>query len=119
EARRFAFRLTVRQTQGAGNRGVQGGLEDWLPSRLSSPAHHAQGGGSDLLLQIDSASAYRNQGPSAASIPASGIARPDIFFTTKVPVREFPLGYDNTHKLVDTALSETGLDYPDLVLIHS
>ncbi|KAJ6439849.1 cytochrome oxidase c assembly domain-containing protein [Purpureocillium lavendulum] len=68
---------------------------------------------------IDSASAYRNQGPSAASIPASGIPRSDIFFTTKVPVREYPLGYDNAHKLVDIALSETGLDYLDLVLIHS
>lgn len=34
-------------------------------------------------------------------------------------MRELPLGYDNTHKLVDTALAETGLGYLDLMLIHS
>ena len=69
--------------------------------------------------QIDSASAYRNQGPSAAAVAASGVPRGDVFFTTKVPVRELPLGYQNTHKLVDAALAEAGLGYLDLVLIHS
>ncbi|RDA95528.1 hypothetical protein CP533_5434 [Ophiocordyceps camponoti-saundersi (nom. inval.)] len=68
---------------------------------------------------IDSASAYRNQGPCGAAIAASGLARGDVFFTTKVPVREQPLGYESTLKLVDTALSETQLGYLDLVLIHS
>ncbi|KJZ76863.1 hypothetical protein HIM_03740 [Hirsutella minnesotensis 3608] len=68
---------------------------------------------------IDSASAYRNQGPSSASVAASGVPRSDVFFTTKVPMREYPLGYDNTLKLVDKALDETGLGYLDLVLIHS
>ncbi|OAQ73525.1 aldehyde reductase [Pochonia chlamydosporia 170] len=68
---------------------------------------------------IDSASAYRNQGPSAASIPASGIPRSEVFFTTKVPMSGKPLSYDNTHALVNTALQDTNLDYLDLVLIHS
>ncbi|KID92677.1 Aldo/keto reductase [Metarhizium guizhouense ARSEF 977] len=68
---------------------------------------------------IDSASAYRNQGPSAKAIAASDIPRSEVFFTTKVPMSGKPLSYDNTHALVDTALRDTGLDYLDLVLIHS
>lgn len=71
------------------------------------------------MTQIDSASAYRNQGESAESIPASGVPRSDIFFTTKVPIREKPLGYQNVQELVDTALEATKLDYLDLVLIHA
>ncbi|CAH0036436.1 unnamed protein product [Clonostachys solani] len=67
---------------------------------------------------MDSATAYRNQGPSAASIPASGLPREDIFFTTKVPVKKKPLGYDTVCALVDDALKETGLTYIDLILIH-
>ncbi|KAK7427244.1 hypothetical protein QQZ08_006180 [Neonectria magnoliae] len=68
---------------------------------------------------IDSASAYRNQGHSASVIPTSGIHRSEIFFTTKVPTRSLPLGYENTLKLVDVALEETKLGYLDLVLIHA
>ncbi|EEU39050.1 uncharacterized protein NECHADRAFT_42924 [Fusarium vanettenii 77-13-4] len=68
---------------------------------------------------IDSASAYRNQGESAASISASGIPRSEVFFTTKIPMRKLPLGYENAHTLVNTALEETKLDYLDLVLIHA
>ncbi|RDA88165.1 hypothetical protein CP532_6840, partial [Ophiocordyceps camponoti-leonardi (nom. inval.)] len=68
---------------------------------------------------IDSASGYRNQGPCGAAIAASGLARGDVFFTTKILTRELPLGYENALKQVDIALSETGLDYLDLVLIHA
>lgn len=49
----------------------------------------------------------------------SGIPRNEVFFTTKVPVRGNPLGYDNTHILVDRAIEQTELSYLDLVLIHS
>ncbi|RGP79216.1 2,5-diketo-d-gluconate reductase [Fusarium longipes] len=68
---------------------------------------------------IDSASGYLNQGPSAAGIQASGIPREEVFFTTKIFTRQFPLNYENAHKQVDIALDETKLDYLDLVLIHA
>ncbi|TQV94403.1 hypothetical protein V2A60_002565 [Cordyceps javanica] len=68
--------------------------------------------------QIDSASLYRNQGQSAAAIPASGVPRSDVFFTSKVPFFKAPMGYDSTHKLVDAALEQTQLGYLDLMLIH-
>lgn len=72
-----------------------------------------------MFPKIDSASSYFNQGPSAACIPASGIARSDIFFTTKVLIKGTPLNYDTTVTMVNGALRETGLDYLDLVLIHA
>ena len=34
-------------------------------------------------------------------------------------MRDHPLGYDNTHILVDRAIEQTALNYLDLVLIHS
>lgn len=72
----------------------------------------------DPRRQIDSATAYHNQGEAAAAIPASGVPREDVFFTTKVPVRGKPLSYDNVISLVDAALEQTKLTYLDLVLIH-
>ncbi|QPC77190.1 hypothetical protein HYE68_007942 [Fusarium pseudograminearum] len=68
---------------------------------------------------IDSASGYYNQGPSAAGIQAAGLPREEVFFTTKIFTRQFPLNYENAHKQVDIALDETKLDYLDLVLIHA
>ncbi|KAF7563641.1 hypothetical protein G7046_g447 [Stylonectria norvegica] len=69
---------------------------------------------------IDSAVYYHNQGPSAAAIPASGVPRSEVFFTTKIPAwGEHPLSYGHTLELVDAALKETKLGYLDLVLIHA
>lgn len=43
--------------------------------------------------------------------------RPSIFFTSKIPARK--LGYENTKAQIATTLSETGLSYIDLMLIHA
>lgn len=74
--------------------------------------------GTDQRQQIDSATAYGNQGESAAAIPTSGVPREDIFFTTKVPGFGTNQGYESTLELVDKALADTKLGYLDLVLIH-
>lgn len=69
------------------------------------------------MLQVDSAAAYRNEGPCAAAIRKSSILREDIFFTSKIPPRA--LSYQNTKAQVAKTLMETGLDYIDLMLIHA
>ncbi|KAK5994388.1 putative oxidoreductase C2F3.05c [Cladobotryum mycophilum] len=68
---------------------------------------------------IDSATSYRNQGESAASIAASGVPREEVFFTTKILRSGSPLSYKNTLDQVNAALEETKLDFLDLVLIHA
>ncbi|KAL8670177.1 MAG: hypothetical protein Q9168_005274 [Polycauliona sp. 1 TL-2023] len=65
---------------------------------------------------IDSARVYRNEGPCADAIRKSGIPREEIFFTTKVPPRS--MGYEATKASIKSSLSQTGLEYIDLYLIH-
>lgn len=66
---------------------------------------------------IDSAVAYRNEGPSAAGIRKSGIPRDQIFFTSKVPPKA--INYKDAARCVDETLSATGLGYVDLYLLHA
>lgn len=65
---------------------------------------------------IDTAFAYGNETSVGEAIKESGVAREDIFVTTKhwVTMR----GYEETKKAIDTSLSNLGLDYIDLYLIH-
>lgn len=66
---------------------------------------------------VDSAVAYRNEAPSAEGMKKSGIARSELFFTTKVPPKE--LSYDKAKQHIDNSLRETGFDYIDLYLLHA
>ncbi|KAL8958608.1 MAG: hypothetical protein Q9193_004366 [Seirophora villosa] len=66
---------------------------------------------------VDSARAYRNEGPCAEAIKKSGIPRSEIFFTSKVPPRS--MGYEQTKSSINSSFSQTGLDYIDLYLIHA
>ncbi|KAL8688649.1 MAG: hypothetical protein Q9218_005492 [Villophora microphyllina] len=66
---------------------------------------------------VDSARAYRNEGPCAEAIKKCGIPRGEIFFTSKVPPRS--MGYDQTKASIKSSFSQTGLDYIDLYLIHA
>ncbi|EON67237.1 hypothetical protein W97_06490 [Coniosporium apollinis CBS 100218] len=66
---------------------------------------------------VDSATAYRNEAPSAAGIKRAGIPREQIFFTSKVPPRA--INYKDAAKCVDETLSKTGLGYVDLYLLHA
>lgn len=66
---------------------------------------------------IDSAVAYRNEAASAAGMKNSGIAREDLFFTTKIPPKE--MSYENSKKHIENTLQITRLSYVDLYLLHS
>jgi len=66
---------------------------------------------------VDSARAYRNEGPCAEAIKKSGIPRSEIFLTSKVPPRA--IGYEQTKSSIESSFTQTGLEYIDLYLIHA
>ncbi|KAL8665632.1 MAG: hypothetical protein Q9202_002136 [Teloschistes flavicans] len=69
------------------------------------------------LPNVDSARAYRNEGPCAEAMKKAGIPRNEIFFTSKVPPRS--MGYEQAKSSIKSSFSQTGLDYIDLYLIHA
>lgn len=66
---------------------------------------------------VDSATAYRNEAPSATGMMKPGIPREELFFTSKVPPRS--ISYAAAAACVDETLKQTGLDYIDLYLLHA
>jgi 2,5-diketo-D-gluconate reductase A len=66
---------------------------------------------------IDTAAAYQNERATGAAIKASGIARDEIFVTTKLWVQDAG-NEDNTLRAFDKSLGLLGMDYVDLYLIH-
>ena len=65
---------------------------------------------------IDTATAYMNEAAVGRAIKNSGIAREDIFVTTKLWIQD--AGYDSAKRAFEKSLSKLGLDYLDLYLIH-
>ncbi|MBU6535214.1 aldo/keto reductase [Streptomyces sp. NPDC057245] len=65
---------------------------------------------------IDTAALYGNEEGTGRAIAASGLAREDLFVTTKLWNSD--QGYDSTLRAFDTSLSKLGLEYLDLYLIH-
>jgi 2,5-diketo-D-gluconate reductase A len=65
---------------------------------------------------IDTAAAYRNEAGVGEAIRSSGLPRQDLFVTTKLWNSD--QGYDPALRAFDASLSELGLDYVDLYLIH-
>jgi 2,5-diketo-D-gluconate reductase A len=65
---------------------------------------------------IDTAAAYGNEREVGQAIAASGIAREEIFVTTKL--RNAKQGYDSTLAAFDGSLGRLDLDFVDLYLIH-
>jgi 2,5-diketo-D-gluconate reductase A len=65
---------------------------------------------------IDTAAAYRNEKGVGAAIDASGLAREDLFVTTKLWNSE--QGFDSTLAAFDASLGRLGFEYVDLYLIH-
>jgi len=64
---------------------------------------------------IDTAPMYGNEKDVGAAVRESGLARDEIFVTTKVYEAA---GYDATRKAFDASLKELDIDYVDLYLIH-
>ena len=65
---------------------------------------------------IDTAAMYANEDGVGRALATSGIARDELFITTKL--NNDAHGFDQTRRAFDTSLDELGLDYVDLYLIH-
>ena len=65
---------------------------------------------------IDTAQAYGNEVAVGKAIKKSGVARNELFITTKLWVSD--VSYDKAKKAFERSLKNLGLDYLDLYLIH-
>ncbi|RHX89335.1 2,5-diketo-D-gluconic acid reductase [Leptospira stimsonii] len=65
---------------------------------------------------IDTAASYLNEEAVGNAIKKSGIARKDLFVTSKLWIQSD--GYDGTKKAFERTLNRLQLDYLDLYLIH-
>ncbi|ALV44319.1 hypothetical protein MB46_01105 [Arthrobacter alpinus] len=65
---------------------------------------------------IDTAAIYGNEEGVGRALAASGLAREELFITSKVWIAD--LGYEATLAAYEESLAKLGLDYLDLYLIH-
>lgn len=63
---------------------------------------------------IDTATGYSNQRGVGKAIASSGLARDDVFVTTKLP----PDAADRVRETIEESLEQLGLDHLDLWLVH-
>lgn len=65
---------------------------------------------------IDTAAAYFNEEAVGEAIRKSGIAREELFLTTKLWIQD--AGYESAKRAFQVSLDKLGTDYIDLYLIH-
>lgn len=65
---------------------------------------------------IDTAQSYFNEEQVGSAIKKSGVAREDIFLTSKVWVEHY--GYDSCRSSVEDSMRKLQTDYIDLMLLH-
>ncbi|WP_413291813.1 aldo/keto reductase [Bdellovibrio sp. HCB185ZH] len=65
---------------------------------------------------IDTAAIYRNEAGVGRALKNSGLAREEMFITTKLWNDD--QGYDNAMKAVDASLEKLGIEQVDLYLVH-
>lgn len=65
---------------------------------------------------IDTAAAYGNEAEVGEGIRTSGVARSEVFVTTKLKPDDY--GYDAALKAFDASMEALGLDVLDLYLLH-
>lgn len=63
---------------------------------------------------IDTANAYLNERACGRAMKKSGVAREEIFLTTKL----FPCSYKQADQEIDATLKRLDVDYIDLLLLH-
>ncbi|MEU5982856.1 aldo/keto reductase [Streptomyces sp. NPDC047434] len=66
---------------------------------------------------LDTAAAYGNEEAVGRAITSSGIAREELFVTTKLWIQDGPAD-DNAKRAFETSLNKLGLDHLDLYLMH-
>ena len=66
---------------------------------------------------IDTAQAYMNEAGVGEGVRTCGVPREKIFVTSKIAAEA--KSYADAEKAIDDILAKTGLDYLDLVIIHS
>ena len=66
---------------------------------------------------IDTAQAYQNENGVGKGIKACGVKREELFVTTKLAAEV--KSYDEAVASIDSSLKTLGLDYIDLMIIHS
>ena len=69
-----------------------------------------------MASRLASAQVYENEAGTGKAIAESGIARDELFVTTKLWNDD--QGYDSTLKAFDASMDRLGLEYLDLYLIH-
>ena len=98
-----------------GARIPQVGLGVWqTPNNEAAPAVKAALDAG--YRHVDTAAVYENEEGVGEGIRQSGLARADIFLTTKLWNTD--QGYEQTLKAFDASLKRLGTDYVDLYLIH-
>lgn len=65
---------------------------------------------------IDTAASYLNERAVGEGVRVSGIAREELFITSKLWVQD--TGYERTKAAIEASLQRLQLDYLDLYLIH-
>ena len=66
---------------------------------------------------IDTAQAYQNERGVGEGVRACGVKREDMFVTTKLAAEV--KSYKEAVESIDTSLKRMGLDYADMMIIHS
>lgn len=92
------------------------GLGTWLMNDVQT-AQAIRDAVSIGYRHIDTAQAYMNEVGVGEGIRSSGVLREELFITTKIAAEA--KNYDAVTQSINESLEKLGLDYIDLVIIHS
>lgn len=105
--------LTLTLNNGLSMPALGLGVFQSTPEETASAVATAIGKGYRL---IDTAAVYFNEKQVGEGIARSGVARSELFVTTKLWISDF--GHDSALKALDASLRRLGLDQVDLYLLH-